>query len=72
MKIFGCPIPFHDLVEIFEFLINLPPVFLWQYDGLPICLGSSVIMYIRVFYFSGTTYVTYQSVIGAPRNIKQY
>lgn len=70
MKISDCPIPFHDLVEIFEFLINLPPVLLWQFDGLPICLGSSVIMYIRVFYSSGTTYVTYQSVIASARNAK--
>lgn len=61
MKIAGCPIPFHDLVEIFEFLINLPPVYLWQYDGLPICIGSYVVMYIRVFYRSGITYVTYQN-----------
>lgn len=61
MKISGCPIQFHDLVEIFEFLINLPPVLLWQYDGLPICIGSFVVMYIRVLYSSGTTYVTYQA-----------
>lgn len=70
MRIYSCPIPFHDLVEIFEFLTNLPPVLLWQYDGLPICLGSSVIMYIRVFYSFGITYVTYKSVIGELRNIK--
>lgn len=69
-SIFSCPIPFHDLVEIFEFLINLPPVLLWQYDGLPICLGSSVIMYIRVFYSFGMTYVTYKSVIATVRNTK--
>lgn len=69
-SIFSCPIPFHDLIEIFEFLINLPPVLLWQYDGLPICLGSSVIMYIRVFYSSGMTYVTYKSVIRLVRNTK--
>lgn len=61
MKISGCPIPFHDLVEIFEFLINLPPVLLWQYDGLPITIGFSPILYIRVVYSSGTTYVTYQN-----------
>lgn len=69
-SIFSCPIPFHDLVEIFEFLINLPPVLLWQYDGLPICLGTSVIMYIRVFYSSGITYVTYKSVTSTACNTK--
>lgn len=69
-SIFSCPIPFHDLIEIFEFLINLPPVLLWQYDGLPICLGSSVIMYIRVVYSSGVTYVTYKSVARSFRNTK--
>lgn len=69
-SISGCPIPFHDLVEIFDFLTNLPPVLLWQYDGLPICLGSFVIMHIRVFYSFGITYVTYKSVIGAVCNAK--
>lgn len=69
-SIFSCPIPFHDLVEIFEFLINLPPVLLWQYDGLSICLGTTVIMHIRVFYSSGMTYVTYKSVIATACNTK--
>lgn len=61
MKIAGCPIPFHDLLEVFEFLVNLPPVFLWQYDGLPITIGFLPILYIRVVYSSGVTYVTYQN-----------
>lgn len=61
-SISNCPIVFHDLVEIFEFLINLPAAYLWQFDGLNIRFNSADIMCIRVFYIRGSTYVTYQSV----------
>ena len=60
--IFGCPIIYHDLIEIFEYLVNLPHLLLWQYDGLPICINKLPVMYIRIFYKSGFTYVTYKSV----------
>nr|DAT43564.1 MAG TPA: hypothetical protein [Bacteriophage sp.] len=36
----SCPIPFHDLLEIFEFLVNLPSIYLWQYQGLDILIMS--------------------------------
>ena len=55
----SCPIPFHDLVEIFEFLVNLPLIYLWQFQGLLIMLGDRPIMRILVFYKDGTTYVSY-------------
>nr|CAI9752532.1 hypothetical protein JLTIEETK_JLTIEETK_CDS_0004 [Microvirus sp.] len=61
-SISNCPIKFHDLLEIFEFLINVPTICLWQFDGLPIRFRSIDIMYIRVVYVSGYTYVSYQSV----------
>ena len=57
-----CPIVFHDLVEVFEFLVNLPIVYLWQFDGLPVRFDSVDVLYIRVFYIRGSTYVSYQSV----------
>lgn len=55
----GCPIPFHDLLEIFDFLVNLSPVYLYQYDGLVILLNGRPIMFIQVFYRNGNYVVTY-------------
>lgn len=55
----SCPIPFHDLVEIFEFLVNLPLIYLWQYQGLLIMFGDRPIMRILVLYKDGSTYVSY-------------
>lgn len=55
----GCPIKFHDLLEIFDFLMNLPPFLIYQYDGLLICCNDHRLMWIRVFYNSSFYYVTY-------------
>lgn len=58
----SCPIPFHDLVEIFEFLVNLPLIYLWQYQGLDILLNGCPIMKILLRFVNGITYVSYTTV----------
>lgn len=61
-RIKSCPIPFHDLLEIFEFLVNLPLIYLWQYQGLNILLNGRPIMKILLRFVNGTTYVSYTTV----------
>ena len=61
-RIKSCPIPFHDLLEIFEFLVNLPSIYLWQYQGLDIFLNDRPIMKILIRFENGTTYVSYTTV----------
>ena len=46
----GCPIPFHDLLEIFDFLTHLSPVYLYQYQFLDILLNGRSIMFIDIKY----------------------
>ena len=61
-RIKSCPIPFHDLVEIFDFLVHLPSINLWQYQGLDILLNGRPIMKILLQFRDGTTYVSYTTV----------
>ena len=61
-RIKSCFIPFHDLLEIFEFLVNLPSIYLWQYQGLDILLNDRPIMKILIRFENGTTYVSYTTV----------
>ncbi len=46
----GCPIPFHGLVEIFEYLKNLPVVLLYQYQFLLIYIENKPLMWIILHY----------------------
>lgn len=55
----GCPIPFHDLIEIFEFLSNLSPVYLYQYQFLDILVNGVPRMYIYIVYKDSVYYITY-------------
>lgn len=57
----GCPIPFHDLVEIFDFLRNLSPVYLYQYQFLDIVVNGIPRMYIYIVYKEFDYYITYIS-----------
>ena len=61
-RIKSCPIPFHDLIEIFDFLVNLPLIYLWQYQGLDILLNGHPVMKILLQFRDGTTYVSYTTV----------
>lgn len=62
-----CPIPFHDLMEIFDFLSSLSVVRLYQFDGLYVLLNGFpimqlVIVYVNWFishYLSNITFVMY-------------
>lgn len=45
MKINHCPIEFHDLVEISEFLQQIPSPYNWMFDGCTVSLGSCLIMF---------------------------
>lgn len=69
----SCPIPFHDLIEIFEFLSNLDPVRLYMFDGSFIIIESSAEggkifstnpgMMIRVFYIQGSHLISYKMAL---------
>lgn len=50
----GCPIPFHDLLEIFDFLTHLSPVYLYQYQFLDILLNGRSIMFIDIKYVNNS------------------
>ena len=54
----GCPIKFHDLLEIFEFLSNLSPNLLYQYDGL-LVYNLTPVLWIHIFYKDNNYYITY-------------
>lgn len=55
----GCPIPFHDLIEIFEFLSNLSPVYLYQYQFLDILVNGVPRMYIYIVHKENRFFITY-------------
>lgn len=57
MYLNNCPIPFHDLTEIFEFLSNLPLVQLLMFDGTEVDLIDQI-MHIRVTYSDGLWCIT--------------
>lgn len=57
-----CPICFHDLLEIFDFLINLSPVYLYQYQFQNILFNGLPIMYIIITYMDGAYYVSYRCI----------
>lgn len=55
----GCPIPFHDLIEVFDYLRNLSPVYLYQYQFLDIVVNGIPRMYIVVLYVNNVYKITY-------------
>ena len=55
-----CPIPFHDLMEIFDFLSSLSVVRLYQFDGLHILLNGFSIMQLIIAYVDGLYHITYR------------
>lgn len=55
-----CPIPFHDLMEIFDFLSSLSVVRLYQFDGLYVLLNGSPIMQLIIAYVDGLYHITYR------------
>jgi hypothetical protein len=57
-----CPIPFHDLMEIFDFLSSLSAVRLYQFDGLYVLLNGLPIMQLIIAYVNGLYHITYRSV----------
>ena len=57
-----CPIPFHDLMEIFDFLSSLSPVWLYQFDGLYVLLNGLPIMQLIIAYVNGLYHITYRSI----------
>lgn len=57
-----CPIAFHDLVEIWDFLTHISIVSLYQFDGLDILLNGIPIMHIFVYHIDGISYVTYRTL----------
>lgn len=61
MKINHCPIEFHDLVEISEFLQQVPSPYNWMFDGCTVSLGSRLIMFYYKF-FDNVLYLTYKEI----------
>ena len=55
----GCPIPFHDLIEVFEYLRSLSPWLLYQYQFLDIVVNGVPRMYIMIFYVNNVYNITY-------------
>ena len=61
MYINNCPLPFHGLMEIVEFLTNLPPRYALMFDGCTVDLVSRLIM----FYYQvidGSYYLRYKTI----------
>lgn len=46
----GCPIPFHDLIEVFDYLRNLSVTYLYQYQCADIVVNGVPRMYIIILY----------------------
>ena len=55
-----CPIPFHDLMEIFDFLQHLSVVWLYQFDGADILLNGRPILHLQVYFLDGFYRITYR------------
>ncbi len=56
----GCPIPFHDVHELTEFLLSIhDPVLLYMYQGLGVYVLGHLFMFIVITRF-------YDAVSGQP------
>lgn len=60
MKLNLCPIEFHDLFEIIDFLLALPPKYLYQYDGQYIRINPHRYIHFRIMYIDGAHCLTYR------------
>lgn len=49
MRINHCPIEFHNLLEIAEFLCSLPPLYAYVFDGCTVNLLSCQIMFYYTY-----------------------
>lgn len=56
----GCPIRWHDLVEIAEFLQHLPPRLLYLFSCSRVFLGPVPLFWILVLEINGSTVLTYR------------
>lgn len=59
MKIESCPIVFHDLLEVVDFLLNLSPPLLFMFDGCIVDMLSYKLQF-HVLYVKGCYYLTYK------------
>lgn len=55
----GCPIPFHDLIEVFDYLRNLSVTYLYQYQCADIVVNGVPRMYIMILYVNNVYKITY-------------
>lgn len=54
---------FHDLIEIHEYLSNLPPIYLYQYQGMLITVNSIPILRIFILHdIVGNSLLTYTKI----------
>lgn len=56
-----CPIPFHDLIEVSEFLRSLSPRYAMMFDGCRVLLGSRLLLFYYVF-IDGKLSLTYREM----------
>jgi hypothetical protein len=56
------PLPFHDIIEVFEYLYNLPYEYLYMYDGMIIYYNDYPRMIIEIKYYDNTHYITYKDI----------
>lgn len=61
-SILSCPILFHDLVEIGDFLMNLSPRYLYMFDGAFIALFGKPVLRVRIFYSDVLYHIVVQQV----------
>ncbi len=55
----GCPIPFHDLIEVFDYLCNLSVTYLYQYQCADIIVNGVPRMYIIILYVNNVYKIRY-------------
>lgn len=55
----GCPIPFHDLIEVFDYLRNLSVTYLYQYQCADIVVNGVPRMYIIILYVNNVYKIRY-------------
>lgn len=62
VSIKSCPIKFHDIVEIFDFLSNLSPSLLYSYQFAEIMFDDVSVMYIMIYYVDGRYLIGYKTI----------
>jgi hypothetical protein len=56
----GCPIPFHDLIEISEFLSSLSVASLYLFSMSRVMFCSVPLFWLVVYDLNGQTYCSYK------------